>query len=164
MLQPIIASLDSLHATHEELLALSTKKREALIQSDLEQIVSINKEESKLLKQVGQQEKERLELVAAFLQASGKGDLEGTLSDIIEVISDLEQKRVVEEKAYNLQVTLLELQEVNITNANLLTDSMHFVQYSLDLFTDSSDQHNYQKNASQSKGEGVRRSIFDTRA
>lgn len=167
MLQPLMNSIDQLTDVHEELFALSLRKRDALIKSDAEQLTSIHQEEVSLLKRVEQKEKERMELVTALLQAHGQNPDEATLAQLIELSTEEQDKEKLKEKALRLQQVLIELQELNQFNTRLITDSLQFIQYSLDLFTDqSSDQVNYQPPVGQQGKSSAteRRSFFDTKA
>lgn len=167
MLQPIIDSLARLNEIYEELLLLAKRKREALIKTDAAQLTSIHQEEISLLKQADQREKERLEQTALFLQKAGQEKQEVTLAELIEFVTEDQQKQELTDGALELQQTIRELQEYNDFNTQLISDSLQFIQYSLDLFTDQwTDQVNYQPPAAQQgkHSSSERRSIFDTKA
>lgn len=167
MVQSILKTIEKLNQLQEELIILSQKKRERLIQGNVEQLSELVQEEARIVKVLAEVEEEREEQVRTFLQKQQVSKHEITLSDLLGLLPDSSEKKQLQIELEKLQKRVGELQEANHLNTKLITDSLHFIQYSLDVLTDpSTEEVNYQSPVG-SKMQGTqaeRRSFFDTKA
>ncbi len=137
-------SLENLLHVQKELLASAQKKRQALIQNQLEQLAQLTGTESSLIS------KSRLLEKALAEALNGK-----TLSEM--AIQD-EECRVLQTQ---LTEVVQQLKAENEQNQKLLMDSIAFVQGTLQVMQPKGDATTYTKDA---VATGKTKAVFDSKA
>lgn len=161
MLNLVVNTLDELISIQKQLIRYAERKQTVLIERKVDELTELVKEETKLVKQLGQLEDERQQLVADVL----KEHPGLTFSQFAEQIPDEDVKQELYSQLKTLQMLLTELQAKNKTNEKILEDSVSFVQHMITQVTKSKQQHfNYQSPASQQKPQTSNQGFFDTRA
>ncbi|ALS80035.1 MULTISPECIES: flagellar protein FlgN [Planococcus] len=161
MLNLVVNTLDELISIQKQLIRYAERKQTVLIERKVDELTELVKEETKLVKQLGQLEDERQQLVADVLEEHPGL----TFSQFAEQIPDEEIKQELYSQLTTLQMLLTELQAKNKTNEKILEDSVSFVQHMITQVTKSKQQHfNYQSPASQQKPPTNNQGFFDTRA
>lgn len=129
----IIDKLKSEISILNKILNLQKKKERVIIKGDPVQLEKIVKEEMKFVEENRKIEKERLELVKKFAHLEGINESNITLATLSSYIPEAEhkdfQKIVVE-----LTKTVSEIAKINRTNAELLKNSLDFIEYNINLF------------------------------
>lgn len=162
MLNLVVNTLDELISIQKQLIRYAERKQTVLIERKVDELTELVKEETKLVKQLGQLEDERQQLVADVLEEHPGL----TFSQFAEQIPDEDVKQELHLQLQTLQTLLIELQAKNKTNEKLLEDSVSFVQHMITQVTKSKQQHfNYQSPvAGQPKTQSNNQGFFDTRA
>ncbi|MCV9899998.1 flagellar protein FlgN [Exiguobacterium sp. N5] len=104
---------------HKRLLELAYAKEQQLIQNDMVAFSTLVKEEAKLVRQISQKEAERLQ---------------GTY--------ELDDEEIEE-----LRPVLFELKRQNELNATLLEQSLHYINWHLDMLMPEADDFTYGQQA-----------------
>ncbi|MGH2319170.1 flagellar protein FlgN [Planococcus sp. SE5232] len=161
MLNLVVNTLDELISIQKQLIRYAERKQTVLIERKVDELTELVKEETKLVKQLGQLEDERQQLVADVLEEHPGL----TFSQFAEQIPDEQVKQELHLQLKTLQMLLTELQVKNKVNEKILEDSMSFVQHMITQVTKSKQQQfNYQSPAGQQKPQTNNQGFFDTRA
>lgn len=168
MPRSLINTMKELVTIHEQLLEVTSRKKDVLIEGNIDALSKLIQEESKLVRSLGKLEEERMFQVKQFLDSKGL-EAEGiSLAQLLHLIPTTEDREALQKEAEKLQQTVEEIRKLNELNAKLIQDSLAYVNQTIELVTDTnSDQINYQ---SPIKGPGKTptstggRSFFDTRA
>lgn len=163
-IQMVIRSLEKLNDIHEELLMLGKEKMQVLIHNQVDQLTKLTNRESRLMKQVVEQEQIWLEATAKFLQEKGlQPNPSLTMSELIKLVFRAEEKMALQEAQRKLMDTIQKLKEMNSLNQQMLEQSLSFIDYTLDLLAGDSEELMYHNPADQKRvNKNVR--IFDTKA
>ncbi|EGL83791.1 FlgN family protein [Caldalkalibacillus thermarum TA2.A1] len=164
----LIATLEELIQAHEMMLDIAQKKQEVLVKGDVQQLSALLQEEGTWLKQVSKLEHERQFQVEDCLRRLGlKAEEDITLSRLLPLIPDKEERNQVEALATQLLEIIGRLQRQNELNMRLTQDALKAVNHSLEVLTQSEPELTYQKpeqNGKNHSSEPSRRSFFDTKA
>jgi flagellar biosynthesis/type III secretory pathway chaperone len=166
MLSPFINTLEELNAIHAQLVQAAERKKSILVQGDIDALSKLIQEESKLVRQLGKLEEERVFQMNQYLARRGIQAEEMTLTQFLSVIPSSVEREEVRALAEKLQSTISQLKENNELNSKLIQDSLSYVNHSIELLTDSNDPMNYKspaKNPNHSPSVPGR-SFFDTKA
>lgn len=164
-IQQLIDSLNALNEAHQAMLTSGESKRTAIVENDIETLIGIMNQESKMIKQISALEERRLAACQTFLQEKGiKSVLNLNLTELTRLVFDPEEKAALKQVQSALSWTLQELKRLNDLNQKLIEQSLSFVDYSLDLLgsrdeQDTTYQHPASKSATQQKT-----GFFDARA
>jgi flagellar biosynthesis/type III secretory pathway chaperone len=166
MLKPLISALEEIVAIQEKLVETSVRKKDVLMDRDIEQLAQLIQEESKLVRQMGKLEEERMFQVKEYLGRRGIVTEEMTLSQLLSIVPNKEDKEAIQALAEELQDSIKNLQQHNELNSKLIQDSLDDINHSLEMMTDhSAEGINYQRPAGSVKGStSSGRSFFDTKA
>lgn len=161
MLELLVTKLEELTNIQRQLLQYAERKKAVLIERSIDELTEMVQGERKLVKELGQLEKERVQLVDKVLESHPNV----TFREFLAGISDRELRVQLESQLNTLQGLMTELQMKNKLNEQLLKDSMNFVHQMIDQVTQSQKQQfNYQSPQSQQKSESSSHGFFDTRA
>lgn len=165
VLQALIESLGRLDEAHVAMLESAQKKRSAIMNNQVEEMIGILNQESRIVKQIEQLEDARIAACYAFLQERGvKSQLNLTITELSRLVFDQEEKKALLDMQKKLSDTLHQLKEINDLNQKLIEQSLTFLDYSLDLLVGEPEQAaTYQHPADKGGGRG-RPGLFDTRA
>ncbi|MEK8131734.1 flagellar protein FlgN [Paenibacillus filicis] len=163
--QDLIQIMNSLNDQHAILLDLAERKKQVLIQNQVNELTGIVNKEAKLIRQIGETDQQRAEAVQQFMIEKGfKPNPRVTVSDLTKIIFDIEDKKQLLEAQKSLLSTIRRLREINTINQDLIKHSLAFIDYSLDLIVGPSEDeavyHHPQHQTSGIKRQG----LFDTRA
>lgn len=150
-------------ALHENLLSLSEEKKEILINGSLARLEQIVKEEHKLIQEVSYLEKDRYAMIRQLAEALRIEVEKITVSFLIEVVQDENDKHRLTKLKDSLEEVVKELGDINELNAKLLEQSLEYIQTTMEIITDDPDQEAVYTNpakANMRKG----RSIFDAKS
>jgi hypothetical protein len=157
--------LDQLDAAHQTMLHWGKSKRTAIMNNQVSELIQINNQESRVLKEILRLEEERVNCCHLFLQAKGiKSALNLNLTELSRLVFDPKDKETLLGKQQQLANSLSELKALNDMNQTLVEQSLQFLDYSMNLFSGVPDQEvTYQPPAGKQVG-GSRMGMFDTRA
>ncbi|MFD0714955.1 flagellar protein FlgN [Paenibacillus sp. GCM10027626] len=146
------------------LLDLINQKRTILISNDVEQLNVFMKKERQQLQIAEALEQERIRLTNKyFLKCGIIRSRAGTISDMVRIVTNAEEKTKLLHYQKQLSSLLGEIRKVNELNQQLIAQSLQFIEYSIDLLIDDpTEAITYQHPKNPTYG-GVRNGIFDTR-
>ncbi|HAV43628.1 TPA: hypothetical protein DCX15_06415 [bacterium] len=137
---------------YKVLFDYSLRKREALLSNDIEGLVSITTGEEKLIQEVQQAERERLELLNRLAVEFNIPASELNLKRLAELVtSDLSEQLV--SIGDDLKTTIRELSFLNQVNSRLIGDTLAFTTHILEVIT----QEKREKSTYKERGQKERR-------
>lgn len=159
-------AFEKIVAVQEQLVNLSQRKKDVLIQGNIDSLSKLIQEESKLVRLLGKLEEERISRMKEYLASKGIHTEELTLTQLLEIIPSKVDQIQIQELADKLQQSIQQLQQHNQLNSKLIQDSLNYVNDSIELMTDQSKEAiNYQRPAGKLKTNSTSaRSFFDTKA
>ncbi|MEK4239937.1 flagellar protein FlgN [Paenibacillus sp. FSL H7-0714] len=167
-IQRLLESIQLLIELHEKLLEAAESKTQAIVNNNLSEITLTMSKESRILKEIEKQEAVRETVGHELMQEKGiKSRLELTVSELSRLVFDPEDKSRLLAARKELVTLLGKLKEVNELNQLLISQSLSFVDYSLNLFIGGDeDEAVYKRPDTQSTAaRGPQRNgIFDARA
>ncbi len=166
-LQALCRNLTNIIESNQQIYALALRKKEILIAGNIDSLAKIVQQESDLIKTMGLLEAGRQQLVNDVIQEYKVNQTETILlTDLLAHIPDSAEKEELNQLYTRLNTLLSDVQSMNELNQQLIENSLEFVNYSIELFTEVPDEQIYHKPAVQDSGSigSQRRSIFDTKA
>jgi flagellar biosynthesis/type III secretory pathway chaperone len=164
-IQPLTETLEKLIELHQVLLKLAQEKTPVIVKDEVERLSAIMSQENKLLKQVADLDRQRVERTSEYLQARGYAPNPNvTISDLIRMIFKVEDKKMMQVLQQRLLESISELRKANDLNQKLIEQSLQFINYSIDLLTGAPDQDATYRNPQQQGYGTARAGLFDTRA
>jgi len=163
-IEALIGSLDELSEQYDNLLDIMQQKKAAIIANNYDDLVQILSRESKLVKSI-QSGEEQIQLSGQqFLQSKGiKSRLELTITDILRLVFDPEEKQRLSSSQHRISEQLNQLKRANELNQELIGQSLQFIEFSLNLMSGGFDEDStYAPPQSQEKKTSSR-SNFDIR-
>ncbi len=122
--------INQLNEAHAQLLALAEEKKQVLIANDMRRLSEIVKEEPVHIKRIEALEQERLALMGSV-----------TMTEWIETHpEDIDSLRT-------LLQTIGQLRQLNALNAELLEQSLHYLDWHLQLLIPEADDFTYGQSA-----------------
>ena len=164
-LNRLVSVLDQLDLYHQQMLDLGQAKKTSIINNDIDTLIRILNQESKLIKSIEQADEERIQASYSFLNERGiKSQLNLTVSELARLIFDIEEKQTLLDTQAHLKSTLDQLKQVNILNQQLLEQSLEFIEFSLDVMLDKPNQDiTYQHPAAHQSYGTRQKGLFDRR-
>jgi flagellar biosynthesis/type III secretory pathway chaperone len=161
----VIEKLEELNVLHQKLLDMGQLKKTVLVNNQVNELALFVSQESKLLKRVAETEAEWRKAIVAFLQDSGmKPDPSFTVSDIMKLVYNIDDRRALGNAHQALMGTMNQLKDSNALNQELIEQSLAFINHSMDLYMgDSGQDATYQNPAQVTAFHSDKRRMFDTR-
>jgi flagellar biosynthesis/type III secretory pathway chaperone len=146
--------LQTLADLHETLLETAKKKQQILISGEINPLLGVLSEESKLVKKIRESDQVRTTLLGE----------QSSLADIIAGEPEGAEKEELVRLLQKLKALLAEVQQVNETNQQLIKQSLAFTQFMMEqMLPKSEDSGVYSSKAgSKEPKESVR--LFDAKA
>lgn len=164
-IEHILQSLSVLTDVHNELHDISKQKTEVLTNGATENLQSILIEEQTLIRKLEQAEKKREALVNEWFMQHDYELEERTITNILNLLSEKEDKVRLERAAINLTKAITQLRDSEQLNSALLQQSMHFIQASLNMLQPTIQSVNYDREKkTKQDSQFNERSMFDSRA
>ena len=161
VLKMMTATLDELITIQQQLIRYAERKQTVLIEHKVDELTELVKEETRLIRRLGQLEDERQRLVTDVLEEHPGLNF----SQFADQMTDESAKQALQQQLKTLQHLLEELQQKNRHNEKLVLDSMGFVKQMIDQVTAPKQQpFNYQPQSGTQKPQTDNRGFFDTKA
>lgn len=162
--QLLIESLTQMDELYVGLLDIMEQKKQAILNRNYDELVRTLSRESKMVKTIEEREKHLVTSAQAFLQSKGiKSQLELTISEILRLVFDPEEKQQLDDVRKKLGDHLVESKRVNALNQELITQSLSFIDFSLNLMIGGEDDDTTYSPPKAQDRKPVMRSMFDTR-
>lgn len=153
--------MKELKKNHDQMLDLSKQKTEYVKKSEMKQLQTLLLKERKVLRIVEQQEQKRMEAVDAWLHNQDMGTDEATVTNMLNFVENEQDKQTLKHVSLQLAETIVKLKQQEKLNHDLITQSMQFVQLSMNLLQPSIQNMNYGK---KDDAGSIKRSVFDSKA
>lgn len=165
-IEAIISTLEHLEAVHQKMLEIAESKKKAIIKNDVESLIQLMNQETKVVKQIELLESQRIEAVHRFLQDKGiKSRLNLNVSELSRLVFDIEEKNRLQSIQSRLSDTLSSLKQANELNQKLIQQALEFIDYSLDVLVEKPYQEaTYQNPLTDRNGGKLQSGYFDSRA
>lgn len=164
-IQPLVDNINKLNEAHLALIELSKQKTQAIIHNQINDLNLIVSKENKLLTQISELDKGRIQLMSEYLLARGYyPNPQITVTQLVKVMFKAEDKLALQGAQAVLSGTLHRLRDLNVRNKQLIEDALAYIDLSIDLFLGrSADEPFYGKPAENLRNRSGL-NIFDTRA
>lgn len=156
----IIQSLQKLITVHESLLDLSKQKTEVVKEGSIDKFQQILSKERKFVQMLEKAEQNRQQVVEQWFVHQGHSLDNITITKMLDLLKDGEEKNNLETVTIELTNRLTELKQQEQLNQELIRQSMQFVQISLDMMQPTIKNMNY----GNQNNDGTKRSVFDSKA
>lgn len=162
--QPILEVMKKHYALHESLLNLSRKKTEALKADDIDALQGLLVEERKHIQGINGIENKRGQLVEEWFRIHSPQAEEKTVSTILAVLPDGNEKEDLSNLFESFVTVLAQLKEQEQLNTELTKQSLQFVDLTLNMIQPQAKDMNYGNPKGQQAKSGSNRSMFDSKA
>lgn len=159
----IIRVMEGQLSTHEELIEVGELKKSCIVNGDVQSLSKLLSRESTLIKKVAALEESREQAVTAYFSEKGMALTAPTMEELLKVTFRLEEKKELRRVREKLLERIAQLKEVNELNQQLLQQSLHYVNISIDLLTDQPNQE-FTYSKPQQTANPSRRGVFDRKA
>lgn len=159
LLKELIDILNKELKIYNELLKLSKDKTDIIIKGKVSELENIVKNEQTLILKLGGMENKREGIIEGI---AGKLDISSMELNISELVKKIEPSKAFELKQYQANFTglLSELKEINDLNSKLVKNSLEFIDFSINMMTESANTgNNYGINGQVNNG--GKRNLFD---
>lgn len=151
--QGVIAAMDELNELHLKLIAAADEKIQAIVANDVDGVTRQTNQESRLLRQIAEAERNRAEQIDAFLKEKGiRSQLNLNITEISRLVFDAQEKQQLLAMRDTLLATANTLRQKNETVKMLLEQSMEFIDFSLGVLIGDEDDMIYQNPSQQTSG------------
>ncbi|WP_226580615.1 flagellar protein FlgN [Halobacillus litoralis] len=159
----IINPLSQLKQLHDSLLTLSKRKTEALKKNETTEMQQVLTQERKHIQAIQKIENQRMTAVEEWFNGKGIRKEQWTISVLIDALEG-EEKRELQTVYEGLVLVLADLKQQESLNAELIQQSMQFINLSLNMLQPSLQTMNYGSQETRGSEETPKRSLFDSKA
>lgn len=157
----IIQSLEELVSIHENLLIISKEKTSVIKEGSIDKLQDLILKERKQIRHLEQTEMDRQTVVKQWCDNNRMTVEDATVTNMLQRMTDEADQKKLEHTATKLTEMMTMLKQQEQLNHVLISQSMQFVQLSLDLMSPTLKNMNY----GVEKGADVStRSVFDSKA
>ncbi|MFF2889978.1 flagellar protein FlgN [Paenibacillus sp. NPDC057967] len=140
-IQHIADNLNQLSERHEQLIESGLKKKQAIISKDLDTLMRIMRNESKLIKEISLLDDERASLSRKLMIEKGvKHRFNMSFKQLMSIVFNVDDRLLMQGVHRRLEEALIELRRINEINQALLNQSLDFIQFSIELFISPEDE------------------------
>ncbi|MHA0856228.1 flagellar protein FlgN [Paenibacillus sp. CMAA1364] len=164
-LERLINILGELDMEHQKLIVSGEHKKQLIIANEMEQIISLVKQETRMVKKIEELEQERSVSVNLFLKEKGiKSNLNLNIKEVTRLVFEPEDKARLQKIQLQLNETLNNLKLLNDTNQKLLQQAIAYIDFSIGLLQIHPEQEAFYQHPSDKTHVANRPGVFDTRA
>lgn len=135
--------LKEIYSYHREMIELATRKKEILINGEIDELSKLIGLESSWVKKIGHLEEKRMSILHAFLQENRYEVKDITMSELTEVLTSSDEKNQLLAMNQKLQSAIDEIQNLNELNTQLIEQSLQYISNSVELITGDGGKQNY---------------------
>jgi flagellar biosynthesis/type III secretory pathway chaperone len=163
--EALLECMDKLNEIHMELTELAERKRQVLVENQVDELNAIIRRENRMLHQVNDLERERTQAIGRILIQRGyHPNPRVTVSDLIRLIFRADEKKALAEAQARLMGTLRELKRRNELNQQLIRQSLALIEYTLELAMGIPGDEAVYQNPLRRPAAGRHQRFFDGRA
>lgn len=142
-LQQLEQIINKLIQVHQSLLTTSKKKTELVKLKQVDDLSPLLMEENKQLQLLEKTEQARLQIVTPFFEEHNVEEDNRTVTTLLKLINDAEEKAHLEEKMVTLTDLMIELKNQEQLNSELIQQSLQLIQLSLGMINPTIKNMNY---------------------
>lgn len=146
---------------YQAILTASQEKREVLVHGKVQELELLNQKEEWLILQAGKLDVRRDNLVERL--AVQQGQAAGTALTELQSSAEPAVREQIQEIAAQFDAILSPLMTLNKLNTELIKQSLVFVNYSMNLLTQSESDNTYAPQGKSTQGASSSRRLFDQR-
>jgi len=146
---------------YSDLLKMSADKTSIIVEGKVTELEEMVKSEQSLVLQIEKLEDEREELIDELAEEMKINASEITMSELMKKL-DKDSAAKLAEYQKNMMDTLNELKRSNDLNSKLIQNSIDYINFSINLYTDNSANGNNYANTGQ-LNDGVKRNLLDVK-
>ncbi len=147
----MIARLAELLASHQALHEVVEHKRQALVANQLDTMAGYVNQESRLMKQIIEQDSQWKAAVQQFVATRGlKTNKSYTVTEIMGLVDRPSEREELKKLQSELLEVIVRIKQINVVNGRLINQSLDFFDYSLDLMGGGFEQETVYRNPAQS--------------
>ena len=158
LLITLVEILEQENRIYKDLLEISKHKTDIIVEGKVSELDRMTGVGQKMVVNVGQLEKQREELIKDMARHLEMDAQEINMELIIDGVDGQLKERFLNIKG-EVTATLNELKQVNDLNSELIEKSLEYINFSIGLITDNSNNTTYNSRRDKEKGEGL--SFFD---
>ena len=161
ILETLMHRLEKLIDIQEELLNVALEKTDSIIQNEIETLQTILKLENKYILQSQNIQAEITKLSSLHFEEQGIENVNPSLAEVIESAPENKKEGLLQLKEA-LEQRVFDLQHRNLLNQDLLQQSLHILNITMDLIMPDIDSFNYHPTEQEEQKGSL--SIFDSKA
>lgn len=161
----LIDVLEDLYKSQVEMVELAKRKKQVLINGEIDELTKIIQQESNWIKRVGKLEEERLNIVEQFVNEKSIDNSNLTIKELTNIIESPKERAQLTAINEKLFAIIEELQQLNEINTQLIKQSLDYISNTLDSFiVDNKQPYTYNNPSDKQKSMSSGRGIFDKKA
>jgi len=157
----LLKVLREMLSTHQAILSLSQQKHEILIAAKSHDLETVTKQEEILIVRVGKLEDLRGKILGELMDQYGIKDGEVSLAEL-KKIAKPEIVEQLETFGTEFGMIMTEMVPLNLQNTELIQQALRFVNYNINLLSQSVVGPTYAAKGQADK-QAIQRTVFDTR-
>jgi len=159
--EELLAVLSKMLSIYQAFLALSQQKHQVLVAAKSHELETVTKQEEILIVEIGKLEDRREKIVSEMISQYGIKDGEVSLAELKKIAKPevVEQLEKISEEFGTIKAELVSL---NHLNTELIQQALRFVNYNINLLSQSVVGPTYAAKGQVNK-QAVQRTAFDTR-
>ncbi|MBO2944849.1 flagellar protein FlgN [Paenibacillus sp. F411] len=161
----VTAAMKKLNDVHLEMIAVGKEKQRAIIDNNSTNLTQLMSKENRLLRQMSELEQQRIEEVNSFLQDKGiRSQLNLSVTELVRLVFDSNEKEELMQVRDSLLNNALVLKRENELTTQLLEQSLHFIDFSLNIIVGVDNELIYKKPTDIPPSISNKNSFFDAKA
>lgn len=163
--QSVIQAMSNLNDVHLEMIDVGKEKQQAIIDNDSTNLTRLMTIENRLLRQMNELEQQRVEQVNIFLKEKGiRSQLSLSVTELSRLVFDPEEKQELMQIRDSLLSNAMILKKQNELTTQLLEQSLHFIDFSLNIIVGVDEEMIYKKPTDTPPGLSNKNNFFDAKA
>lgn len=163
--QNVILAMTKLNDVHLEMIDVGKEKQQAIIDNDSSNLTRLMTIENRLLRQMNELEQQRVEQVNFFLQEKGiRSQLSLSVTELSRLVFDPDEKRELMQIRDSLLSNAMILKRQNELTTQLLEQSLHFIDFSLNIIVGVDEEMIYKKPTDTPPALSNKNNFFDAKA
>lgn len=163
--QILLDVLEEIYQSQLEIVEIAEHKKEALINSDLEELSKLIKQESSWIKKISKLEEERVSTIKLYFKDKDAEPDNLTITQLIDYVKSPIEKNKLIDINQRLTKTLNDIEQLNELNTQLIEQSLEFISNTINLITEESRQsYTYSKPTNKQINSSARSGVIDKKA
>jgi len=130
---------------YEDILEISKKKTDVIVKGKVSELESITNLEQSLIVKIGKLEETRENIVTEIAGIAGMDPSEMTISELEKHVDEKQAEKLREYKKHMTSI-IEEIKNINEVNSRLITNSIDFIDFSINILTSANlGGNNYSK-------------------